>query len=191
MTGTNSNPRKFNLGMVLLSATVLLFFAATREVTADIQPASSVVASAGGQAASTNFTMKSTLGQSTPKGPSGSTNFGVGAGFWYQDPIAPSNIGDLTATLSVSDIVLEWSHAKDNVAINQYVVYRATMPYFGSTSGDSIGATKGAMYQDLEAAGDSLTNYFYVVKAVDRSRNLAEDSNRVGEFDAGLVNEME
>jgi hypothetical protein len=112
----------------------------------------------------------------------------VGAGFWYQDPVPPSAIGDLTATLSVSDIVLEWSHAADNVAIDHYVVFRATAPYFVPSGGDSISGTKATSYTDVGAAGDTLTNYFYVVKAADPSRNLAEDSNRVGEFDANLGN---
>jgi hypothetical protein len=32
------------------------------------------------------------------------------------------------------------------------------------------------------------TNYFYVVKAADPSRNKAEDSNRAGEFDSQMLN---
>jgi hypothetical protein len=176
-------------GVLILSAAAFLFaFKFAGQATADTQLATSVVGSAGGQASSTNFVVKSTLGQSTPIGPSTSTNFGVGAGFWYQDPIAPSAIGDLTATLSVSDIVLQWSHAADNVALDHYVVYRGTDPGFAATSGDSISGTKGTSYLDPGAAGTVGTNYFYLVKAADPSRNLAEDSNRVGEFDSQMVN---
>jgi hypothetical protein len=153
------------------------------QAAADAQLATSVMGSAGGTASSTNFVVKSTLGQSTPIGPSTSTNFEEGAGFWYQDPVAPSTIGDLTANLAKSNVLLEWSHARDNVAIDHYVVYRATQPYFEATGGDSISGTKSTSYLDLGAAGDTLTNYFYVVKATDPSRNLAEDSNQVGEFD--------
>ena len=112
----------------------------------------------------------------------------VGAGFWYQDPIQPSAIGDLTVQLSVSDIYLEWSHAGDNVAIDHYVVYRATDPGFtAAAAGDSINGTKSTTYLDPGAAGTVGTNYFYVVKATDPSRNLAEDSNRVGEFDRNVI----
>ena len=132
--------------------------------------------------------MKATLGQSTPIGPSTSTNFGVGAGFWYQDPVAPSAIGDLTATLSVNDIALQWSHAADNVAIDHYVVFRGTDPGFAAASGDSVYQTKGTSYLDPGGAGNSAINYFYVVKAADPSRNQAADSNRVGEFDADMDN---
>jgi hypothetical protein len=150
---------------------------------ADTQMATSVIASGGGQASSTNFRMKATLGQSTPIGPSSSANFGVGAGFWYQDPVAPAAIADLTTTLSVDDIVLEWSHSADNVAIDQYIVYRDTDPEFTPGSGNAVHQTEGTTYQDPGAAGTVGTNYYYVVKAEDPSGNLAEESNRAGEFD--------
>ena len=176
----------FRRPLILLFTIFMLTLLWFHLASADAQLATSVMASAGGTASSTNFTMKSTLGQSTPIGPSASTNFGVGAGFWYQDPVAPSAIGDLTATLSVSDIMLQWSHAADNVAIDHYVIYRNTDPFFAPSSGDSISKTKGTSYLDPGAAGTMGTNYFYVVKAKDPSRNLAEDSNRVGEFDRSL-----
>ena len=182
-----ARPKKLTGNLILLVAAFLLSFTLTGLATADTELATSVVASSGGEASSTNFKMKSTLGQSTPIGFSTSTNFQVGAGFWYQDPVAPSAIGDLTASLSVSDIVLQWSHAKDNVAIDHYVVYRGADPLFEPSAGDSIYGTKGASYLDPGAAGDTLTNYFYVVKATDPSRNLAEDSNRVGEFDSQMI----
>ena len=175
-------------GVLLLASAARLLFALAGQAFADAQLATSVIGSAGGEAVSTNVRMKSTLGQSTPIGPSASTNFEVGAGFWYQDPIAPTAIGDLTATLSVSDIVLEWTHAADNVAIDRYVVYRATDPGFVPSGGHVIHETKGISYQDPGAAGAVGTNYFYVVQAADPSGNLAEDSNRAGEFDSGLSN---
>ena len=133
MAGRNQKLKGTITGTTLLVATSLLIFTVSQGVLADTQLATSVAASAGGEASSANFTVKSTLGQSTPIGPSTSANFGVAAGFWYQDPIAPSTIGDLTVDLSKSDILLGWSHAKDNVAIDHYVVYRAIQPYFEST----------------------------------------------------------
>ena len=44
------------------------------------------------------------------------------------------------------------------------------------------------MYLNPGAAGTVGTNYFYVIKATDPSRNLAGDSNRVGEFDSQMTN---
>jgi hypothetical protein len=131
-----------------------------------------------------------TIGQSTPSVSSSSDNFKSDGGYWYQDPVPPSAIGDLTATLSINDIVLQWSHAADNVAIDHYVIFRNTDPFFAPSSRDSISKTKGTSYLDPGAAGTMGTNYFYVVKAKDPSRNLAEDSNRVGEFDSSLGNGM-
>jgi len=154
---------------------------------ADTQLATSVIASGGGEASSTNFRMKATLGQSTPIGPSSSTNFGVGAGFWYQDPVAPAAIADLTTQLSVDDIVLQWSHSSDNVAIDHYVVYRDTDPGFTPGGGNEVHQTEGTSYLDPGAAGTVGTNYFYVVRAADPSGNLAEDSNRGGEFDCDVI----
>jgi hypothetical protein len=179
--------KKLSGGKIPLAVAFLLAFALAGQATADSQLATSVIGSAGGQASSANFIVKSTLGQSTPIGPSTSTNFEVGAGFWYQDPVAPSTIADLTANLAKSDILLEWSHARDNVAIDHYVIYRATTPYFAATGGDSVSGTKGTSYLDLGAAGNTVTNYFYVVKATDPSRNLAQDSNQVGEYDRGTT----
>ena len=44
----------------------------------------SVIGSAGNSASSTSYLLGSTLGQSSPIGPSASTNYKVGAGFWYE-----------------------------------------------------------------------------------------------------------
>jgi hypothetical protein len=166
--------------MVLMIISVL---ALASLAAADAELATSVIASGGGEASSTNFRMKATLGQSTPIGPSSSTNFGVGAGFWYQDPVAPAAIADLTAQLSVDDIVLQWSHSADNVAIDHYIVYRDTDPGFTPGGGNEVHQTEGTSYLDPNAAGTVGTDYYYVVKATDPSGNLAEDSNRAGEFD--------
>lgn len=38
-----------------------------------------------------------------------------------------------------------------------------------------------------ETAGKTVTDYFYMVKAADPSRNLGEDSNQGGEFDRGTI----
>jgi len=74
------------------------------------------------------------------------------------------------------------------VAIDHYVVYRGTEPVFVPASGNSIHETKGTAYLDPGAARTVGTNYFYLVKAADPSGNLAEDSNRTGEFDKDMAN---
>jgi hypothetical protein len=173
--------------LILWIAVSLLLLSQAKLSTADTELATSVTASSGGEASSGNVVMKSTLGQATPIGLSGSTNFQAEAGFWYQDPIPPSAIADLAINLSKSDIVLGWSHSADNIAIDYYIVYRSTQPYFEPTAGDSLARSKADSYTDPGAAGTIGTNYFYVVKAIDPRRNLAEDSNQVGEYDTGLT----
>jgi hypothetical protein len=175
-------------GVALLAGVCMVISLWVPEAMSDAQQATSVMASAGGEGSSTNFRIRSTMGQSTPIGPSASTNFEVGAGFWYQDPVAPSAIGDLTATLAVGDIVLHWSHAGDNVAIDHYVVYRATDPGFVPSGGNAIGQTEGTSYQDAGVAGVVGADHFYLVKAIDTAGNLAEESNRAGEFDKEMLN---
>jgi hypothetical protein len=187
MAARNQGRRWFPVGLILLALVFLISCVLIGQTSADVEMATSTLASAGGQAASTHFKMKYTLGQSSPIGSSASTNFQMGAGFWYQDPLAPSAIRDLTIQLSMNDIYLEWSHAGDNVGIDHYVVYRGSDPEFAPTSGDSISGTRSTSYLDPGAAGDTLTHYFYVVKARDPSRNLAEESNWVGEFDKNII----
>ncbi len=189
MMGRNRGVQKCIFDGFLLIAAVLLSALSAGQVTGSTQLVTSVMGSAGAGGSSANLQMKSTLGQSTPIGPSSSANLEVDAGFWYQDPVAPSALGDLTATLSVSDIVLQWSHAVDNVAIDHYVVYRNTDPSFEPSSADSMADTKECVFLDPGAAGTVGTNYFYVVKAADPGGNLAEDSNRVGEFNGQMENE--
>jgi hypothetical protein len=187
MTRTNLRIGGSTSILILWIAVSLLVLSQAEMSTANTELATSVTASAGGEASSGNVVMTSTLGQPTPIGPSGSTNFQAEAGFWYQDPIPPSAIGDLAINLSKNDIVLGWSHSADNIAIDYYIVYRATQPYFEPTAGDSIAGSKGNWYTDPGAAGTVGTNYFYVVTAIDPRGNLAEDSNQVGEFDTGLA----
>jgi len=187
MTRTNSRVTGSIRVLILWIAVFLLVLSQAKLSAADSELATSVTASSGGEARSGNVVMKSTLGQSTPIGPSASTNFQAEAGFWYQDPIAPSAIGDLAINLSKNDIVLGWSHSADNIAIDYYIVYRSTQPYFEPTAGDSIAGNKGNSYTDPGAAGTVGTNYFYMVKAIDPRKNLAEVSNQVGEFDTGLT----
>jgi len=104
------------------------------------------------------------------------------------DATPPEAAGDLTADMSAGDIALSWSPVTVDTAgspesVSHYVVYRSADP---SSDGDSIAGPTGAFYVDAGAAGDTLTNYFYLIRAVDGSGNRSEPSNRVGEFDAVL-----
>ncbi|MCK4596607.1 hypothetical protein KAU04_01160, partial [bacterium] len=81
---------------------------------------------------------------------------------------APAN---LTATKSAGDVHLQWTG--EGIA-QYYVIYR------NSDSLDVV-ATPGTDYLDAGAAGDTGTNYYYVVQA--RYTVGKSDSREVGEFD--------
>jgi hypothetical protein len=64
-----------------------------------------------------------------------------------------------------------------------YVIYRGTDPV---APGDSLDISADTSYIDPGATGDTLSHYFYAVKAVDAIGKRSEASNRVGEFDLRL-----
>ncbi len=104
----------------------------------------------------------------------------------------PELVDDLTSFFisdsgkdGTGDICLQWSEPYDDVGVACYVVYRSTAP---TSLGDSLASTADTMYIDAGAAGDVNTNHFYVVKAKDAAGNKSEESNKVGEFDIGLIN---
>jgi len=101
----------------------------------------------------------------------------------------PDAISDLAATLtdgakSISgDILLSWTEPGSDLGVDYYVVYRATDP---EATMDSLGSTSDTIYTDSGAAGDTLVQYYYTVKAVDTGGQQSSPSNTVGEFDQYL-----
>jgi len=94
------------------------------------------------------------------------------------------NLADGSKSLS-GNMYLSWGEPYDESGISRYVVYRSTDP---SVTGDSIAGALDTTYTDAGAAGDTLSNHFYIVKAVDAAGNRSVESNRVGEFDRQLIN---
>ena len=105
----------------------------------------------------------------------------------YGEP--PEAISDLTADLtngaksSTGDIHLAWTEPGSDLGVDYYVIYRATDP---EATLDSLAATSDTVYTDSGAAGDTLTQYYYTVKAVDTGGQKSSQSNMVGEFDNSL-----
>jgi hypothetical protein len=105
----------------------------------------------------------------------------------YGDP--PDAITDLTADLtngaksSTGDIFLSWTEPGSDLGVDYYVVYRTTDP---EAAMDSLASTSDTVYTDSGAAGDTLTQYYYTVKAVDTGGQKSSPSNPVGEFDSHL-----
>jgi predicted phage tail protein len=103
------------------------------------------------------------------------------------DAQPPTAISDLTATISTSDILLQWSPSTDDVGVSHYVIYRKDSPYFTPSHADSVGTSATPAYADASAAGDTTFNYCYHVKAVDGVGHKSSDSNEAAEFDRYLI----
>jgi hypothetical protein len=69
------------------------------------------------------------------------------------------------------------------------VVYRDTLPDFDPQPSDSIGSTPDTVYVDDSpgVVGDTGTQHFYAVKAVDAAGYKSAASNVAGEFDKALL----
>jgi fibronectin type 3 domain-containing protein len=68
--------------------------------------------------------------------------------------------------------------------VDHYIVYRSIRP---DELGDSLALTAEASFVDSGAVGNESVHYYYMVKTIDGVGNKSEASNRVGEFDRGLV----
>jgi hypothetical protein len=97
----------------------------------------------------------------------------------------PEAIDDLAIDLLEGDIYLWWTEPYSEGGVDSYVVYRSTSP---GSLGDSLAGTTGIDYTDEGAAGNTGSNYYYTVKAVDGGGLKSGESNQVGEFDCGLIN---
>jgi len=115
------------------------------------------------------------------------------------DTSPPESVTDLHTAVSDDNILLEWTALEDAVSYN---VYRDTEPDFtpDQTGGSNRIATD-VNDEDLETTGfqwtntsddvvlvgDTNSNYFYAITAVDAAGNESEPSNKAGEFDIKLV----
>jgi hypothetical protein len=99
----------------------------------------------------------------------------------------PPAVNDLWIALSQEDVVLTWSPPGAK-AVTRYVIYRDTDPEFVPAPGDSIGGTTDTIYTDAGAAGDTGTQSFYCVRSADEYGQESDPSDRMGEFDIGLIN---
>jgi hypothetical protein len=102
------------------------------------------------------------------------------------DTIPPGTVTDLTVDKSGGDIFLNWSAVYDMwTGVDYYIIFRSTTPDFTPTSGDSIDEASGPGYLDVGAVG---TDYYYVVRAVDKAGNKGGYSSQVGEVNKALGN---
>jgi hypothetical protein len=96
----------------------------------------------------------------------------------------------VTATFTGSAIELSW---QDNSPGMVYEVWRSTDPYLSPDDGTStledeqVGEGAPLLWEDSAGVGDPGTNYFYIVRVRTAGGEDLGWSNRVGEFDFGIV----
>jgi C1A family cysteine protease len=123
---------------------------------------------------------------SPPHNGANETDFTAGEG----SGLPPAPVDNLTARLvggtksSGGDILLTWTEPYAESGLSHYVIFRSGLPVL---SGDSLAATTDTTYLDTGAAGDTLANYYYTVKAVDSEGRTSDPSGQVGEFDLHLM----
>ncbi len=104
----------------------------------------------------------------------------------------PEAIDDLTVTLSVADLVLQWTAVTTDtsgspLAIDFYRIYRDTVSDFVTAT--LLDSTVELFYvDDTGVVGNTGIHHFYVVTAA-ASGQESEYSNKVGEFNRSLGNE--
>ncbi|MBI3871925.1 MAG: tandem-95 repeat protein, partial [candidate division Zixibacteria bacterium] len=108
---------------------------------------------------------------------------------------SPRPIADLLALVSGNAIQLSWSTVTLDTSgaattLARYVVYRGTRVYFTPTAAESIGVATAVAVSFLDnntggadVVGDTGTNYFYCLIAVDVAGGRSRPSNRAGEYD--------
>jgi hypothetical protein len=92
----------------------------------------------------------------------------------------------------VNDVRLKWapvttSYQGNLQPVDDYVIYRDTVPSFTPGPAKQLATTVATEYEDVGAAGNTAVNYYYVVTAR-KSGYESAPSGCVGEFDKGLSN---
>lgn len=152
-----------------------------------------VVAGGGGASNTGELTVDDTLGQPVIGfAQAGETS--LGAGYWYGMIGRPRAVDDLSASMSVSNVRLDWSAVTEDVNGQpisglSYNVYRAINdPSFTPGTAYASGI-EDPMYIDSDTSvlHNSDRNAFYFVTAVDSFATETDDSNRAGAFSFWLV----
>lgn len=81
-----------------------------------------------------------------------------------EPPTVPAN---LAATVAYQQVGLTWTLATDNVAVQNYVVYRSETSGFTPTLTDQVGGPSSASYSDIAPVG----THYYRVAARDEAGN--------------------
>jgi hypothetical protein len=108
------------------------------------------------------------------------------------DAVPPAAVTDLTVSLAGDLLLLSWTAVTTDTAggpeqAASYIVYRGQAPGFMPSSAASLDTTAGTDFADSSVYFSPMTNFYYLVKAVDLTGNKSAESGRVGEFDRELA----
>jgi len=142
-----------------------------------------VLDTGGGRDSSTNYIMEESIGQSTPIGESGSTNYRLYAGFQIPfpcEPVAPTNATIIANRDSLCNYqglaVIRWTPSSSPF----YNIYRSTTdPFAGFTR---IGTVPTAIDSFIDPIGANTKAFYYVTGSCDSLGEAPESdpSNRIG-----------
>jgi hypothetical protein len=78
---------------------------------------------------------------------------------------------------------LTWGSATDNIGVTAYRIYRHTHAFFAPSEPIIYGTTAGTSYDVSDSFGDTETQYYFLVTALDAAQNESVPSDAVGEYD--------
>lgn len=96
-------------------------------------------------------------------------------------PTIPTNV------MFSEDGALSWSPSTDNIGVQHYLIYRATLPHFYTAGLRPFFITTDTRVEFPGSIGDVEVNYFFKIVAVDIVGNESEASDAAGEFDFQLI----
>ncbi len=108
------------------------------------------------------------------------------------DTFPPDPVFDLIAASMGDEVHLSWSPTLLDIygnpeAVDSYIVYRNEIPYFAPTSTDSLVIVSDTLLVDGGGeAGSPGGSVFYVLRGVDHTGNISDNSNRAGKLDYSL-----
>ena len=92
----------------------------------------------------------------------------------WEDKVAPSAPGPLSATGATGSVNLAWTAATDDQAVTGYRVYRSVTAGFTPAAGNLVGNATGTSFTD---SGLAAGTHYYRVSAVDAAGNQGPVSN--------------
>ena len=91
------------------------------------------------------------------------------------DTTPPSEPTNVTPTVNYQSVVLDWDDATDNIAVQNYIVYRSATSGFTPAPGDQVGGPAVSNYSESAPVG----TWYYRVSARDEAGNESTASPEV------------